>query len=640
MTPGWIQMDIVADYPKISGVILIQYDGLITPLKKYALHTNSGQDSRLDTPGSLIDYHGMKPFRFSPDAGSLVNFSRCLLTLGGTLLLGLGFAVLSARAAENSTTSLNPTARHLPPPVFSNDSPHPTPLNPDPSDQDARTIYESIHSVPMMNDVDPLVFAPLSPAQQHAVALCSDAVFIRRVYFDITGTLPPATEVRTFLASTHSHRRQDLIDRLLASDACADYHTMKWCELLRVKSEVPINLWPNAVQAYHRWIYTAVKSHMPYDRFARELLTSSGANFRVPAVNFYRAVQKKGPLMIAQAVGLTFMGVRTERWPQERLYGLAAFFTRTAYKSTTEWKEEVVYDDPDRPMPLAPNGRPFKPLFPDGARAKLNPSVDPRITFADWLISPKNPWFARALVNRVWFWHLGQGLVHEPDDIRDDNPPQNPKLLVWLEKDFVSHGYDLTHLCRTILQSSTYQLSSLPADPAQPRLPSYARYRVRQLEAEVLIDALCRLTGSTESYSSPIPEPFTYIPENQRSVELPDGSITSAFLDMFGRPSRDTGYEMERNRTPTAAQRVHLLNSSHIQNKLKQYGPLRRALAQAKTPEKQAEELYLAILSRHPTEGERRIAVEYITSKERPSADSLQDVAWALINSSEFIFKH
>ena len=129
-----------------------------------------------------------------------------------------------------------------------------------------------------------------------------------------------------------------------------------------------------------------------------------------------------------------------------------------------------------------------------------------------------------------------------------------------------AHDYDLKHLYRLILNSQTYQLSSIPPDRScrTPRR-NFAYYPLRRLDAEVLIDALCQITGTTEEYSSPIPEPFTFIPGEQRSIALADGSITSSFLEMFGRPPRDTGLESERNNSPTAAQRLHLLNSSHIQ---------------------------------------------------------------------------
>ena len=205
-------------------------------------------------------------------------------------------------------------------------------------------------------------------------------------------------------------------------------------------------------------------------------------------------------------------------------------------------------------------------------------------------------------MNRVWSWLLGRGIIHEPDDIRPDNPPTNPELLAYLERELVASHYDLKHIYRLILNSKTYQLSSIPESDHPEAAANFAYYPLRRLEAEVLIDAICQITGTTEKYSSPIPEPFTFIPEDQRSIALADGSITSSFLEMFGRPPRDTGLESERNNRPTAAQRLHLLNSSHIQRKIEQSAKL-RALVAAKREARATpiDRLYLTILSRYPT---------------------------------------
>lgn len=198
-------------------------------------------------------------------------------------------------------------------------------------------------------------------------------MFIRRVHLDVIGIPPEAAEVLAFLKDSRPDKRAVLIDSLLARDEYADYWSMKWCDLLRVKSEFPINLWPNAVQAYQRWIREALRDNLPYDRMARELLTSSGGNFRVPQVNFLRAVQGKGPQPLAAAVALTFMGSRIETWPADRRAGMEALFSRLAYKTTAEWKEEIVCLDP------APMG-PLEAMLPDGRKLRVQPGNDPRKT--------------------------------------------------------------------------------------------------------------------------------------------------------------------------------------------------------------------------------------------------------------------
>jgi len=168
----------------------------------------------------------------------------------------------------------------------------------------------------------------------------------------------------------------------------------------------------------------------------------------------------------------------------------------------------------------------------------ITPEQDPRQVFADWLVAGDNPWFARSAVNRVWAWLMGRGIIHEPDDIRPDNPAVNPELLAYLEKELVDADYDLRHIYRLILNSRTYQQSSIPRSDAPESEALFAHYMVRRLDAEVLIDALCWIGGDGESYSSMIPEPFTFIPEYHPTVALADGSITSQFLEMFGRPTR------------------------------------------------------------------------------------------------------
>lgn len=493
--------------------------------------------------------------------------------------------------------------------------------------------YDSALTPTPLSDIDQLVLARLHKLGIQPAKTCSDAVFVRRAYLDVIGTLPTAEETEAFLADKSMRKRGDLIERLLARDEFADYWAMKWSDVLRVKAEFPINLWPNAVQAYHRWIHTSIVENKPYDRFARELLTASGSNFRVPPVNFYRAMQKKDPEGIAHTVALTFMGARAEKWPDERRKGMAAFFAQLGHKATAEWKEEIIFFDSALPAVGTP-------MFPDGTAAKLTAERDPREVFADWLISPRNPWFSANIANRVWFWLLGRGLVEEADDLRADNPARNPELLRYLQAELIGAHFDLKHLYRLILNSRTYQLSSLPRSTHPDAEANFAFYATRRLEAEVLIDALNQLSGTTEKYSSPIPEPFTFIPEDQRAIALADGSITSSFLELFGRSSRDTGMAGERNSRITPAQRLHLLNSSQVQRKIEQ-GPKMQALLRSKdSPKQRTTALYLAILSRYPTDEELKVVEDYTQPGSSGPATNPADVAWALINSDEFLHRH
>jgi len=497
--------------------------------------------------------------------------------------------------------------------------------------------YESDTPFQAQNQVDVLVKARLEQRGIKPANLCSDAVFVRRAYLDVIGTLPTLEDVRQFLADPSPGKRTALIESLLQRDEFADYWSLKWSDVLRVKSEYPINLWPNAVQAYHRWIRKAVRDNMRYDRFARELLTSSGSNFRVPQANFYRAIQGREPAALASAVALTFMGTRFEKWPEARRTGMQAFFSRVGYKTTAEWKEEIVAPDP------AKTGA-FTAIFPDGRSVRIADGEDPRRVFADWLIRPENPWFTRSIANRVWYWLMGRGIIHEPDDIRPDNAAANPELLAYLEKELVQSGYDLKYVFRLILNSRTYQQSSIPArspSSSDSEAALSAHYVVRRLEAEVLIDALSSIFGRGEEYSSAIPEPFAVMPQNQRTIGLADGSITTPFLQMFGRPSRDTGLEAERNNQTTEEQRLHLLNSTHIQQKIQRSPRLSLLIRTSRGDRgRLIGALYLSILSRYPTEDERRVAQNYMESSGLTLRDAAGDLSWALINTKEFLFRH
>jgi hypothetical protein len=490
------------------------------------------------------------------------------------------------------------------------------------------------------NRIDELVLADLNRLGLEPARPCADAVFVRRVYLDTLGILPTAAEARDFLANPSPNKRAALIERLLARNEFADYWAMKWSDVLRIKAEFPINLWPNAAQGYHHWVRECIRENMPCDQFARAMLTASGSDFDVPAVNFYRALRSKDPQTIAQTVALTFMGTRIENWPDAQRGNLAAFFSNVGYKSTQEWKEEIIFFDSHSTNAQALGNTARLAVFPDGAPVLLMPGTDPRTVFADWLTARTNQWFARNLANRQWSWLLGRGIVEEPDDMRPDNPPANPELLAYLAQELITSGYDFKHVCRLILNSRTYQSSPLPPSKTAEAAAHFACYPIRRLDAEVLIDAVDQITGASESYSSAIPEPYTFIPPDVRSVALPDGSITSSFLEMFGRPTRDTGLASERNDRISGAQKLWLLNSTAMRQKLEQSGLVQSESGSAATPRDVATGLYLTILSRLPSEEELRAVDGYFQSGKLGRKEATVDVAWALMNSDEFLYRH
>ncbi len=547
-------------------------------------------------------------------------------------------------------------------------------------------VFETPGVVTPESQIDKLVFGKLKPLNIQPV-LCSDAVFVRRAYLDVIGTLPTAAEAREFIQNPDKNKRHALIDRLLERDEFADYWSMKWGDILRIKAEFPVNLWPNAAQAYHHWVHESIAENKPYDKFVREMLTSSGSNFRVGPVNFYRAIQNRTPEGIAGAVALAFMGVRTDPWPTNKLAGVAVYFSQIRYKPTNEWKEEQVFWSPMNSAVVDANSAPGldsisaiaqptnKPsqavslaasvstdaVFPDGKSVNLRSDRDPREVFADWLITPKNPWFTQSIVNRVWAWLIGRGIVHEPDDIRPDNPPSNPALLAYLEKEFVTSHYDLKKLYRLILNTKTYQFSAMPRVITPEAEANFASYPLRRLDAEVLIDAINKITGAQDLYTSPIPEPFTYIPDDKPAIAIADGSITSPFLALFGRSARATGMENERNNKPVSAQWLHMLNSSHIYRKIDQGVKIRAIYESGKKEDEIIQDLYLTVLSRYPTADEvaNLKAYGYVQVTRQPPVkkdgkmvpqpdkkvvskqhDDWVDVTWSLINSTEFLYRH
>jgi len=502
--------------------------------------------------------------------------------------------------------------------------------------------------MPINNKIDELVVAKLKRLGIPPSGLCTDQEFLRRVYLDVLGLLPAPEEARAFLADADPHKRGKLIEALFAREEFNDFWAMKWGDLLRLKSEYPVRLWPKGVTTYYRWLRECVAANQPYDQFARELLTATGSNFRRGPANFARAISSKDPQTLAETAALIFMGARigcarchahpTENWSVSDSLGLGAFFAKVAYKSTSEWKEEIVYVNPKAALRDPRTREVVKPRLLGGERIEVAPGEDPRGAFADWLISPQNPWFNRAIANRVWFWLLGRGIIHEPDDIRPTNPPENPELLDYLAAELVSHNYDVRHLMRLILNSRTYQLSSQTHQGNQNDGAHFSHYQAKRLGAEALVDAVCQVTEVPESYTSAIPEPYTRLPSGYRAVQVFDGNINTGTLELFGRPARDTAYACERDSAASLRQELFLLNSDQLEGKVSGSPRIRRLIKEKKSDVQIVAEFYLAALSRPPTEEEKQKALAHLGKDAQNRAQAVQDLVWALLNTQEFLF--
>ena len=496
---------------------------------------------------------------------------------------------------------------------------------------------------PRANFIDGLVLTKLSELNIEPSSLSSDTEFIRRAYLDAAGILPKPDEVRAFLADTRADKRTRLIDALLERPEFVDYWAYKWSDLLLVSSRT---LPSNAMWSYYNWIRSSVAANKPWDQMAREILTASGNTLANGAANYY--VLHKNPIDVTENVAMTFMGFSItcarchnhplEKWTQKDYYQMANLFSRIAVKNGTERGDLSVYpartgeiNHPRLNLPLAP-----RPL--DGPSLRVDEDTDRREFFADWLISPDNPFFARALVNRVWKNFLGRGLVEGVDDIRDANPPSNPALLAALTRDFVAHRFEVRHLVRTIMSSTTYQLSSKPTVTNAADLKYHSHYIARRLPAEVILDAISQVTG--------VPENFPGYP-GRRALQLPDAAVDSYFLTAFGRPPRVTAADSERQQEPSITQALHVINGDTINRKLAAKEGLIQALIDGRSDNRIAiERIYLAALSRRPTDeeiGTLSRAMDDAAARGGPDSQRrpvLEDLAWAVLTGREFLFNH
>jgi hypothetical protein len=493
---------------------------------------------------------------------------------------------------------------------------------------------------PSNNYIDTLVDQKLQKVKVLPSPLCDDAEFLRRVSFDLTGLPPEPEAVRAFLLDTSDNvaKRAKAIDALIASPEFVAHWTHKWADLLQVDRK---KLGDKASWAFLRWIERAIATNLPYDAFVRSVLTAQGSSFDNPAVNYYRA--SKEPSVALENATQLFLGVRFscnkchdhpfERWTQDQYYGMAAFWGRVGSKTGTRPGEQVVFDRGSGEVTHPKDGRVMPPGFPYTFGKANTPASQHsrREELASWLTAPDNPYFARSLVNRVWSYFLGRGIIDPVDDIRSSNPPANPELLDALEKDFLAHGFDLRHLMRTIANSRTYQASIATNEWNADDTINFSHASVRRLTAEQLHDAIDLAAGRRPR--------FPDVPSGFRANQLPDSQVNSGgFLDLFGRPARETPCECERSSEVSLGQALNLVNGPTISDALVEpEGRIARLLRKNPTDAAIAEEIYLAALSRFPTEPEKTRAVAYLGSS--PSKlEGAQDLLWALINSPAFLF--
>lgn len=502
------------------------------------------------------------------------------------------------------------------------------------------------------NFVDERVLEKLRELNLPPSDRCTDAEFIRRAFLDTVGVLPTAEETRTFLAETTPDKRDHLIDALLARPEYVDYWAYKWSDLLLVNSdklpEVP--MW-----SYYQWIRRQVELNTPWDDLVRNLLTATGSTEQNGAGNFF--VLHDEPTKLAETVSVAFLGMSIncakchnhpmEKWTNDQYFAFANLFSRVRQKNGAQPNERVIFADTTGDLVQPLRGKPQPPTPLDAKAISLTSPEDRRVPMAKWLTSPENPYFARAITNRVWKNFLGVGLVESVDDLRMTNPASNEKLLSEAAGYLVKNNFDLKALMRTILTSETYQRSSVARPENKDDGRFYARYYPKRLMAEVMLDAVSQVTAEPTAFrmdkrnaNKGIGDSY---PMGYRALQLPDSHTVSYFLNSFGRPNRVSTCECERTNEPSMAQALHIANGDTLNQKLAaKDNRVDQLLAGGKSDAALADEIYLLALSRLPSEPERAGLTKVLAEANSPAEKRpiVEDVFWSVMSTREFLFNH
>ena len=498
-------------------------------------------------------------------------------------------------------------------------------------------------SLPRNNFIDDHAFDHFRQLGLFPSEGCSDAEFLRRAKLDAIGLLPTAEEVTGFLNDSSQDKRFRFIERVLDDPAYADYWANKWADLLRPN---PDRVGVKSIFVLDQWLRDSFRANKPYDQFVREIVLAEGTNHRDGPAVVYR--DRREPADLTTLFSQVFLGTRlecarchhhpNEKWAQDDFYQLAAFFGPLKQKGAglsppISAGTETFYYAPGGSVKHPVTGAVMSPRPPDGPLANLPETVDPRRALADWLTTPDNPFFARAAVNRVWTVFFGRGLVEPVDDFRISNPCVNPALLAALAEDFVRHGYDLKHLMRTIMESRLYQLSAAPNETNLADTRNFSRAYRRRLAAEVLMDAVNDLTGVPDTLAAMVP--------GGRAVQAWSYKIDSQFLDAFGRPNSSSDCPCERDLQTSVVQSLHMMHSRGLQTKLANpQGRVHRLASGSQSASQIVNELYVATLSRRPTDEELKMAIAAFATSGATRQSATEDVLWALLNSAEFVFNH
>ncbi|MCI0334956.1 MAG: DUF1553 domain-containing protein [Planctomycetes bacterium] len=519
-------------------------------------------------------------------------------------------------------------------------------------------VPDSVYTeAPRKNFIDELVLKQLQLLHLPPASPADDATFIRRAFLDTVGKLPTADEVRAFLADQSPEKRDRQIDSLLAREEFVDYWAYQWSDLLLVNGT---RLRPAAVKAFYLWIRERVNDNTPWDEFARQIVLARGGSVENGGTNFYALHQD--PETMTENVSQAFLGLSIgcakchnhplEKWTNDQYYAMANLFARVKAKG---WGGEsrngdgvrTLFVDERGDLIQPSKGVPQPPAPLDAEPLADDDSLDRREYLADWITAPENPYFARAITNRVWANFFGVGLVEPIDDLRLSNPASNEELLTAASKYLVDQKFDLKALMRAILQSAAYQRSSVPAEGSRGDSRNYAQYYPRRLMAEVALDAVSQVTAmSTDFTQIEFPgadfEKTEFYAKGTRAIELYDSAVVSRFLRTFGRHQRIITCQCERSNEPSLVQALHISNGETILGKLAAKDGKVESLMTTGLPNYRIiEELYLAALSRYPTDDE--VAKLLAVLNEAPASErraAVEDVFWAVMSSREFMFNH
>lgn len=480
----------------------------------------------------------------------------------------------------------------------------------------------------------------------------TDAEFVRRAFIDTIGVAPTPEETRAFLAETTPDKRDHLIDALLARPEFIDYWAYKWSDLLLVNSN---KLPERPMWSYYQWIRRQVELNTPWDELVRDLVTATGSTLENGAGNFF--ILHDEPTKIAETVSVAFLGMAIncakchnhpmEKWTNDQYFAFANLFSRVRSKNGAVTDERIVFADTTGDVVQPLRGKPQPPAPLDGQAIPLSSPEDRRVPLAQWLTQPENPYFTRAIVNRVWKNFLGVGLVEAVDDLRLTNPASNDKLLNEAAAYLVANKFDLKSLMRAIMRSETYQRSSVAVAENKDDTRYYSRYYPRRLMAEVMLDAVSQVTAVPTTFRMDKRNANRGLgdsyPMGYRALQLPDSNTVSYFLASFGRPDRVQTCDCERTNEPSMAQALHIANGETLNVKLAaKDNRVERLLASGKPDAAIVEEAYLHAISRLPTAAESERVTKILASTTTPADKraALEDVFWSLMSSREFLFNH